>query len=167
MNRPARRWQRAGSVLVLAAGLAALLGCAGKPPPPPLADKPPPQLHIQVFAAPDANRSAGGKGLPIVVRLYQLKVEGGFAGADFYSLYDKEAATLGADLIAREEVTLVPGQRRSLVQPLNPAATHLGVVGAFRDLDRAGWRALEVLKPGQDNTVQVDVGAAAITAQQH
>ncbi|WP_295453227.1 type VI secretion system lipoprotein TssJ [uncultured Thiodictyon sp.] len=217
MNRPAKQWQRAVSVLMLAvAVLAAPVGAAGladapasapkdsqaaqrqqavdaaktaadvggkaksvwdklgelagkappvAPPAAPKGDKPP-QLHLQVLAAPDANRGPGKRGLPIVVRIYQLKVEGGFASADFFSLYDKESATLGADLIAREEVRLVPGQRRSLVQPLNPAATHLGVVGAFRDIDRADWRALEVLKPGQDNTVQIDVGATTITAQQ-
>ncbi|WP_295391110.1 type VI secretion system lipoprotein TssJ [uncultured Thiodictyon sp.] len=166
MNRAAGQWQRAGRALMVAAGLAALLGCASAPPPAPKVEKPPPQLHLQVLAAADANRGPSGHGLPIMVRIYQLKVEGGFVAADFFSLYDKEAATLGGDLIAREEITLVPGQRRSLVQPLNPAATHLGVLGAFRDLDRASWRALEVLKPGQDNTVQIDVGAAAITAQQ-
>jgi type VI secretion system protein VasD len=166
MNRSAGRWRRAGSALVLAAALAALLGCAGAPPPAPKVEKPPPQLHIQVLAAPTANRDPGGHALPIVVRIYQLKVEGGFGSADFFSLYDKESATLGPDLIAREEVTLVPGQRRTLVQPLNPAATHVGVVGAFRDLDRASWRALEVLKSGQDNTVQVEIGATAITVQQ-
>ena len=151
--------------LSAAAVLCALLACAAKPPPP-KEEKPPPRLHTEVFAAPDANRDTTGRALPIVVRLYQLKAAGNFTGADFFSLYDKEAATLGDTLIAREEVTLVPGQRRTLVMPLNPEATHLGVLGAFSDLDRATWRAREILKPGQDNTVRVDVGAAAITAQQ-
>ncbi len=158
--------QRVISALAAAAVLTALWGCAGKPPPAPKADKPPPELRAEVIAAPNANRDPTGRVLPIVVRLYELKAEGSFAGADFFSLYDKEAATLGGTLIAREEVTLVPGQRRLVVLPLSPEATHLGVVGAFNDLDRAGWRALEVLKPAQNNTVQVDVGASAITAQQ-
>jgi type VI secretion system protein VasD len=153
-------------LLLLVVVVAALLGCASAPPPPsPKADKPPPELRIEVIAARDANRDPAGRALPIVVRVYQLKVEGAFARADFFSLYDKESATLGGDLVAREEVTLVPGQRRLIVQPLNPMTTHLGVVGSFRDVDRATWRALEAITPGQDNTIQVDVRAAAIAAQ--
>ena len=169
MNGSTGHWRQATSaiLLLLVAVVAALLGCASAPPPPsPKADKPPPELRIEVIATPDANRDPAGRALPIVVRVYQLKVEGAFARADFFSLYDKESATLGGDLVAREEVTLVPGQRRLIVQPLNPTTTHLGVVGSFRDVDRATWRALEAIKPGQDNTIQVDVRAAAIAAQQ-
>ena len=100
-----------------------------------------------------------------MVRLYELKAAGDFAGADFFRLYEQEAAALGATLIAREEVTLAPGQRRLTVLPLSPAATHLGVLGAFSDIDRAGWRALQALEPGRDNAVEVEVGAAAISAR--
>ena len=38
---------------------------------------------------------------------------------------------------------------------------------AVKDIVERLRRAQEILKPGQDNTVRVDVGAAAITAQQH
>lgn len=169
MNGSTGRWQSATFAVLLVVVVATLFGCAGAPPPPapsPKAEKPPPELRIEVIAARDANRDPAGRALPIVVRVYQLKVEGAFARADFFSLYDKESATLGGDLIAREEVTLVPGQRRLIVQPLNPMTTHLGVIGSFREVDRATWRALEVIKPGQDNTIQVDVGVAAIAAHQ-
>jgi type VI secretion system protein VasD len=165
MNRPAGSWQRAAGALVLTALIAALVGCAGKPPPPPKEEKPPPELRAEVVAAPNANRDPSGRALPIVVRLYELKAEGAFSSADFFSLYDKESEALGGELIGREEVTLVPGQRRLVVRPLSPEASHLGVVGAFRDIDRAAWRALVSLTPGKDNTVQVDVGSTAITAQ--
>jgi type VI secretion system protein VasD len=171
MNGSTGRWRQATCAVLMVIVVAALFGCAGAPPPPPptpspKADKPPPELRIEVIAARDANRDPAGRALPIVVRVYQLKVEGAFARADFFSLYDKESATLGGDLVAREEVTLVPGQRRLIVQPLNPMTTHLGVVGSFRDVDRANWRALDAIKPGQDNTIQVDVGASAIAAHQ-
>ncbi|WP_295431111.1 type VI secretion system lipoprotein TssJ [uncultured Thiodictyon sp.] len=158
---------RAHRAPMAAAMLAALVGCAGKPPPAPpspAADQPP-QLRITVSAAADANRDQTGRGLPIVVRLYELKAAGDFAGADFFRLYEQEAAALGATLIAREEVTLAPGQRRLTVLPLSPAATHLGVLGAFNDIDRAGWRALQALEPGRDNSVEVEVGAAAINVR--
>jgi type VI secretion system protein VasD len=162
---PARRRQFLG-LLAAAVTSAALAACGSKPKPEAAPkEKPVPELRVEVIAAPDANRDPSGRALPIVVRLYELKGEGAFAGADFFSLYDRAPATLGGDLIAREEVTLVPGQRRLVVHPLNPAASHLGVVAAFRDIDRAGWRALVALTPDQTTTVQVEVRAAAVAAQ--
>lgn len=159
---------RVGGVLVrllAAAVLTALAACGGQPP---KEDKPPPPapvLRVDLAATADANRGPAGQALPIVVRLYELKAQGDFSGADFFSLYDREAKTLGGELIAREELTLTPGQTRQIVKPLDPQARYLGVLGAFRDIDRAGWRALVPLVAGKDNTLDVAVGAQAIRAQ--
>jgi type VI secretion system protein VasD len=153
------------AALIAAVALGALGGCGGKPPketPPP---GPPPELRISVSAAADANRGPGGKGLPIVVRLYELKARGAFDGADFYSLYDRESATLGAELIGREEVTLAPSKERLVVRNLNPEARYLGVLAGFRDVDRATWRAVYELRPGKNNNVAVTIGANAVAAQ--
>ncbi|HSO79661.1 MAG TPA: type VI secretion system lipoprotein TssJ, partial [Chromatiaceae bacterium] len=146
----------------IAAALASLAACGGKPP---KEEKPPPVLRVDVTAAPNANRGPGGQALPIVVRLYELRAQGAFSGADFFSLYDREAKTLGGELIAREELTLTPGQTRQIVKPLSPQARYLGVLGAFRDLDHAAWRALVPLADGKDNNLDVAVGAKAIRAQ--
>lgn len=151
--------------LATAVVLTTLAACGGQPP---KEDKPPapaPVLRVDVAAAADANRGPAGQGLPIVVRLYELKAQGAFSGADFYSLYDREAKALGGELIAREELTLAPGQTRQIVKPLNPQARYLGVLGAFRDIDRATWRALVPLVDGRDNNIEVAVGAKAVRAQ--
>ena len=148
--------------LLIAAALASLAACGGKPP---KEDKPPPVLRVDVTAAPNANRGPGGQALPIVVRLYELKAQGAFSGADFFSLYDRESETLGGELIAREELTLAPGQTNPIRKPLNPEARYLGVLGAFRDIDRASWRSLAPLISGVDNNLDVRVDAAAIRVQ--
>lgn len=152
---------------LLAAGtLGVLSGCGGKAPketPPPAG--PPPELRISVSAAANANRGPAGQGLPIVVRLYELKARGAFDGADFYSLYDRESATLGGESIGREEATLAPGTERLVVRNLNPEARYLGVVAAFRDIDRATWRTVQELYPGKNNNIAVTIGATAVTAQ--
>jgi type VI secretion system protein VasD len=159
---------RGGWVLVrllAVAALTALAACGGQPP---KQDKPPapaPVLRIDVAAAADANRGPSGQALPIVIRLYELKAQGAFSGADFFSLYDREAKALGGELIAREELTLAPGQTRQIVKPLDPQARYLGVLGAFRDIDRASWRALVPLVAGKDNNLDVAVGTQAIRVQ--
>lgn len=148
----------------LSLALVLLTGCGGKPTLPPVPpEKPPLQLRVEVAAAPDANRNPGGKPLSVVVRLYELKSQGVFAKADFFSLYDREGEVLGGDLIARDEITLAPGQFLPIARPLNPEATYLGVIAAFREIDQARWRDLMRLKPGMDNTLLVEVGANAVS----
>lgn len=153
--------------LLAAVALTTLAACGGQPP---KEDKPPPpaaapMLRVDVTAAADANRGPAGQALPIVVRVYELKAQGAFGGADFFSLYDREAKTLGGELIAREELTVAPGQTRQLLRPLDPQARYLGVLGAFRDIDRATWRALVPLVAGKDNNLAVAVGAKTIRVQ--
>lgn len=132
-----------------------------KPEPPP--DKPPPKLSIEIRAAGNANRGPSGKGFPVVVRVYALKSSGVFATTDFYSLFDKDAAILGADLVARDEMTLAPGQSLPLERGLDPNASYLGVVAAFRDIDHGRWREALRLNPGVDNRVLIEVGANAVS----
>jgi len=43
-----------------------------------------------------------------------LKAIGPFNSADFFSLYDHDAEILGPDMLAREELTLVPGESREM-----------------------------------------------------
>jgi type VI secretion system protein VasD len=146
---------------VAVAGALGLGACGGKPP---KVDKPPPPavLRVDVSAAGNANRGPGGQGLPIVVRLYELKGQGAFQGADFFSLYDRESATLAGELIAREELTLAPGRTDTIEKPLDPQTRYLGVVGAFREIDRASWRASVPIVSGKDNRLAVQVGADSI-----
>jgi type VI secretion system protein VasD len=156
---------------LLVAPLAFTWGCAKKPEvkekapevkPDVKEEKPPPKLRIQIKAASDANLGPGGKGLPVVVRLYELKSPGSFATADFFRLYDHESEVLGADLIARHEVTLAPGQSLPIERPLNAEAGYLGVIAAFRDIDHSHWRESLRLNPEVDNQVAVAVGAKAV-----
>lgn len=157
-----RRWRWMALALAL---LVALTSCVGKPPKIELPATPASMLRVDVSAAVNANATSSSRGLPIVVRLYELKSSGAFSGADFFSLYDREAEVLGDELIVREEMTLAPGQDRQIARPLSPEARYLGVVGAFREIDRAQWRKAVPLNGGGDNTITVSVGPAAIRAE--
>lgn len=154
-----RPWPLALVPGLLLVALAA--GCASKAPPPPPpapAAAAPARLSIDVDAAGNANR-----GLPVVVRVYELTGTGAFGGADFFSLYDRDGATLGGEMLSRESLTLAPGQGQMIDKPLNPEARYLGVVAAFRDIDRARWRGSMPLIAGRDNAVTVTVGADSVT----
>jgi type VI secretion system protein VasD len=139
-------------------GATLIAGCAGKP------DKPPPKLSLEIEATRDLNLGPGGQPLPVVLRVYELKGQGTFLTADFYGLFDRESAVLGADLIGREELTLRPGQVLRIQRPLDPQTAYLGVLAAYRDIDRSRWRATTGITPGADNAIRIVVAAEAVSA---
>jgi type VI secretion system protein VasD len=144
----------------LAAAGTVLAGCAGKPPvlpqmpavpapPPAPAPKPlvvPPRtLQIDVRADTALNLDARDRPAPLVVRIYELRGPVAFQAADFFGLYEREQAALGNDLVGREEIQVRPGESRKLGRDLHPESRVVAVLAAYRDLERASWRALLTL----------------------
>lgn len=142
----------------LACGLACagvlMAGCASKPVVTP--------VSITLAAGADANPDARGRASPLTVRVYALKSPGPFEGADFFSLFEKDQATLGAELVQREEMLLRPGESRKLDLTLPADAKAIGIMAAFRDLDRARWREVRPVQPGKAQTLAVTFGARQI-----
>lgn len=123
-----RRW-----VLALPATLA-LARCA--PPP-----KPPAVLTLKITGSADQNPDPSGKAQPLEVRIYQLGAVGTFERADVFALTEHEKETLGADDLGSEAFVITPGQTRTIKRELKPGTQAIGVVGLFRDIDHATWRA--------------------------
>ncbi len=118
-----------------------LAACAAKPEKPPKPPKPQP-VALTIVVSADVNPDSQARPSPIVVRLYQLKDDAAFKAADFYALYDKDQATLGAALVSREDFEFVPGERHSADIPLSTETQFIGVIAAYRDIRNAQWRTL-------------------------
>ena len=148
---------------VLGAAAAVLLGGCAAPPPKPVVTP----VEVTLSAAANANPDAQGRASPLTVRLYVLKSPGAFNGADFFSLYDKDTATLGAELVQREDMLLRPGESRKLSLTLAPEAKAIGVLAAYRDLEHARWRALQPLDVGKpmDLTVRLEARQIRLEAK--
>jgi type VI secretion system protein VasD len=148
---------------------AILAGCASGPRP-----TLPTELSIALVASARANPDVRGRPSPVVVRIYELKTPAQFNAADFFSLNDKEQAILGAELLHREEAVVSPGEIKQLVRKTNADARAVGVVVAYRDLERSVWRATYALAApresgrlftgrGQNERLVVDIGERAVT----
>ena len=135
--------------------LAALTGCASAPKPT--------MVKATLSAQPTVNPDARGRPSPVTVRVYGLKSRAAFDDADFFSLYDKDKETLGADLTDKEEFQLMPGENRPLEKQLSPDARYLGVVAAFRDLERAQWRIAVAIVPNQVSTIGIKLERNSVT----
>ena len=135
-----------------AAVLVGLAACAGP------AKKPPALVQAAVTVAADVNPDASGRPSPVVVRLLELKNLAAFQSADFFSLSERGKETLGAELLAGEEIVLQPGEQRRFERPLQDDTRFVGVIAAFRDLDRAHWRASLPVRPNQTMAVTIKLG---------
>jgi type VI secretion system protein VasD len=145
---------------------ATLMGCGmfGSKPPPPVALPPPPppppppptQVRPQpvplagtISAAADLNPSATQRPSPLVLRIYELRSDTAFSRADFIALYQSEQATIGADLVLKDEFMLTPGESRAYQRTLSIETRYLAVFGAYRNVERAVWRAIAAVPPGK------------------
>jgi type VI secretion system protein VasD len=143
-----QRQVQSGVLLVVAWAISSALvlgGCSssGAPPvqPAPSAVSIAP-ISVSFESSADTNPDPRGRPSPILLRFYELDAIGSFNSADFVGLFEREQATLGNALLARQELQLTPGQRTQSRISLKPGTRFIAVAAAFRDLERANWRAV-------------------------
>src|SRR5215831_12704655 len=114
-------------------------------------------MCVSAAAIPDAS----GKPSPVIVRVYQLKGDTAFSGADFFALFDDDMKVLGPELIGREEYVLTPSENRTVELAVQKTAKFIGVMAAFRDIRNSQWRVV-VPAPLKKNDVTLSVERARV-----
>jgi type VI secretion system protein VasD len=120
-----------------------LLGCSSSAPPP-AAPTPPeacvaPRPRVTLAASGQVNAGADGRGLPVQVRLYQLKSEAKLSNAFFEEVWNEDEKTLGEDLLGKRELTVFPGKSQALELDQLPDSRVLGAVALFREPRGRDW----------------------------
>lgn len=150
--------------LVWVASIATQMASCSSPPPAP--PKPPPRptlLAAAIRTSNSVNPDARARPSPLRIRVYELKSSAAFGGADFLSLFEHDQATLGAEMGAREEFVLQPGETRPWEKALDGDVRFVGVVAVFRDIERASWKAIVPVKPNSVNAVSVLADGITLT----
>ena len=156
------RSSRLDFVLTLAALLVAG-GCAKAPPPaaptlPPITIAAPAEAKTKaamtLMANADTNPDGSGRPSPIVVRVYQLKTDGAFKGADFFALYDDDQKVLGAEMISRDEYVLAPAERKTIDVTVSSDTRFIGALAAFRDRNAESRALLAAPRGGLNVTIE-------------
>ncbi len=150
-------YRRVFATTLVLLGVWMLNACASKPVVTPVA--------MRAVASVDVNPDGRNRASPILVRVYALKSTGAFDSADFFSLFEKDQATLGGELVQREELLLRPGDSKPLQMTLAADVKAIAVVGAYRDLERARWRAVYAVEPGKPLNLTVIFGARQVQFQ--
>jgi len=149
------------SAAIVATVLVVGAGCAAKPP----ADV---SLKGTLQASEDLNLSSDGRPSPLRISIFQLRKVDKFQDADFFALYDNAAAVLGADMLAREDVTLKPGDVRKYEGEIDPETRYIGVIAAYRDINQAQWSSYvempgkSVLKLMKRDPIKIAAGSLAV-----
>lgn len=136
-------------------GAFGLGGCAGKPP----------RLEGRVVGAASLNPSVSRRPSPLMLRVYELRSATLFMQLDFMALFQRDQAELAADLLSREEFMLAPGETRPWGRALHKDTRHLGVLAVFRDLEKARWRAVAPVRPGQPQKVLIRADELAVSVE--
>ena len=112
--------------------------------------KEPTKLVLNIEAAAGVNPDTSQRASPIKVRIYELKDPGAFAEADYFSLDTGDKIALAADMLAKDEFILRPGESRTIERKSKPQTTAIGVLAGYRDLPNSTWRAVFKLKEAPD-----------------
>ena len=116
-----------------------------------------PLTEVRINATDRINPDARDRASPVVVRLYELVVRDTFQNADFYELYDNPEKVLGDKLVSVREIVLKPEQQWEKSLDLDGRTRYLGMLGAFRQIEKADWRVLERIDPDDGRPVDVVV----------
>lgn len=139
---PLFRWLLPGLIGVV------LSGCGSIPSP----FKPDPTLiEAKAVASLQVNPDSRKRASPVVVRVYELKSRAQFDAADFISLFERDKDLLGAELVARDEFVMRPGETKDIAKQPGPDTKFLAVLVGFRDLEKSRSRAVAEVLPNKTN----------------
>jgi type VI secretion system protein VasD len=108
------------------------------------------KLELTVAAKATVNPDDKGRPSPVLVRVYELKTDGPFESADYFSLEKTDKALLSQDLVARDEFVLRPGESRDIERKLGPETRVIGFLVGYRELGKATWRSVYKLPPAPE-----------------
>jgi type VI secretion system protein VasD len=98
-----------------------------------------PRPRVSVTASEQVNAGPDGRGLPVQVRLYQLKSEAKLLNAFFEEVWKDDSKTLAEDLVAVRELTAFPGQTERFSLDQSPDSRVLAAVALFREPRGKDW----------------------------
>lgn len=121
-----------------------------------------PRIELAVASQPNVNPDHSGRPSPIIVKMYELRGDLSFKQSDFQSLFHEPVQTLGADLVAADELLFVPGEARRVAYEPMPETRFVGIVGGFRQMERAQWRAIAPVDPEKKNVVPLELNDVSL-----
>lgn len=123
--------------------------------------------EMSFIVGEDVNPDVRGRPSPVIVRTYELKSTTAFNRSDFFAVFERDKEILGADLIARDEWAVTPGDHRQVLKNLQSETRYVGVIAAFRDMERGRWRAATAISLNQTNRIEIRLDRNEVNIRLH
>ena len=116
-----------------------------------------PYDNVTLTASVNINPDPRGRPAPLTVRLYELSSRTTFDYIDFDAAFFNSAVVLSDELLSTSEQVVLPQQSVSHRIELNEKTKFIGIVAAYRDIDRAKWKLVYPVNSNwfQSHTVQL------------
>ncbi|MDR1397824.1 MAG: type VI secretion system lipoprotein TssJ [Desulfarculales bacterium] len=122
-----------------------------------------PRFDIEIASQPNLNPDNSGRPSPVLIKVYELSSDLSFKQADFLAMFEKPVQTLGSDLIAADELILLPGEAKIIAYEPTERTHFVGLLAGFRQIERAQWRALVAIDPEKANRICIELNDTAIS----
>lgn len=132
-----RRWiSRLCGLLVIA-----IVGCFGSSP-----------IAVNLIGEPTQNRRNS-----VVVRIYQLSSRANFDRADTATFWKDDAAVLGAELLEKKDLTMLPDDRQTRSLTPIPKAQFIAVVADFIRPESDAWKRIVPIGAVKHNQITIRI----------
>lgn len=121
-----------------------------------------PRITMEVASQPNVNPDSSGRPSPVIVKVYEMRGDMAFRQGDFQTLFLDPMKILGADLVAADELTLVPGEARTVEYAPMPETRYVGVLAGFRQMERARWRTVVPVDAEKKNLIRLELNDTAL-----
>lgn len=121
-----------------------------------------PRIGLEVASLPNVNPDSSSRPSPVIVKIYEMRNDMAFRQGDFQTLFMEPMKVLGADLVATDELTFVPGEARTIAYSPMPETRYVGILAGFRQMERARWRATLPVEPEEDNLIRIELNDTSL-----
>lgn len=121
-----------------------------------------PRIELAVASQANVNPDHTGRPSPVIVKIYEMRSDLAFSHSDFRLLFESPVQVLGSDLLAADEMVLVPGEARRVVYEPLQGTRFLGVLAGFRQMERARWRTVAPVDCDGENAVGIELRDATL-----
>lgn len=104
-----------------------------------------PTLVVRLKANLYLNPDIANQSLPVQVVVYQLRDPQTFSQATFNELWHDDKNTLGASLISRREINVIPGSSNQIIINRDHDAVYVGIMAIYRNPRVGHWRLIKKL----------------------
>lgn len=121
-----------------------------------------PRIGLEVASLPNVNPDSSSRPSPVIVKIYEMRNDMAFRQGDFQTLFMEPMKVLGADLVATDELTFVPGEARTIAYSPMPETRYVGILAGFRQMERARWRTTLPVEPEEDNLIRIELNDTSL-----